>query len=308
MKPLFVGCLFVPCAFFALACGSWNLKEVADDNEISIKFQHVARFGETKKYLIDIEQVPKIPFLPTAYKLFENKAYYLKTDTIDLGDPIVSFKIPTDSEEVFRNVRVLHPAFNPLARNGFEWKDCTMAEDNVWKVPPYNKEEAGGFLPDFATRNVNCMVREGLQPEEFFAVVLQSKPPTTTPFTKLSFDYRMIEQHTSSNAGSYELTIKNSGQRNIGDLNVFSNFNTGLISIDPDQGKCERLPHYSGPGSSVCYLGGLAVDQETTIRFDVPLTSSFADENRLSWVVDAVITEESGDPLWPANYFSFHPF
>jgi len=306
MKAILKVLVFIACALFSFACGPSDLRELSDKDEISIKFQHVAQFGETKKYLTHIESVPKIPSLPNGYELFQNKVYYLRTETIDLGDPIVSFKISTDSEEVFRNVRILQPVFNELAPNDFEWRDCTIAEDNVWQVPPYNKEEAGEYLQDFETRKINCMINDGLHPEEYFAVVLQSQPPPTRPFTDLSFDYRVNERRSSSKVASYELTIKNLGQKDIGDLNIHSNTNSELLSIDPDRGKCRWLPIH-GSGDAVCYLGELPVGQKVTINVDISLTSPFLGENHLAWGVDAIIKENRSDPLWPANYFTFYP-
>lgn len=239
---------------FQVACAQRNLKAIADNDEISLRFEHMARSGDTKKYLIDLRDIPNAPPLPTGYKLLDSKSYYLKTQAIDLGDPIVSFRIQAKSEEDFRKARVLRLRASEMTPRGYEWRDCTISLDNVWQTPSYSKEHYGEYLRDDSQRKVACHIRdEPLKPDEYLAVVLQGRPPPTKPFTHLTYTVEPNGGRASTDDVSYKITFENTGQKDIGELNILSSFNANVTTMKTERGTCRRSDWGFYGGSTACY-------------------------------------------------------
>lgn len=299
------GSISILVTLFGAACAQANLKAVPED-EVSIKFAHIAKLGETKKYLIDVRKIPNAPPLPNGYKLFENKSYFIKTETIDLGHPMFSFKIPTNDEQTFRMARILLLTPSVMTPQGFEWRNCTMSEE---KFPNVTEKEAEELFPNFATKKVKCEASDwGLKPEMYLAVVLQSQAPPTKPFTDLTATMEGSDTKPLVGNVSYALTLTNSGKTKIGELNILSGFNSYLTSFKPERGTCKRVQYGFGDGTAVCFLGELKSNETVKVHFDVSIIpQEVAPPNGLNWNVDAVMKENPLDPSWPVNMFSFEP-
>jgi len=190
--------VFRMCAFALIASGfsapscAQRLVEVTDPGEISVTFRHVAKSGDTKKFLIGSADIPKAPDIPSPYQSISNKSYKLVTGTIDLGDPVISFKVPLNNEEEFRQVRVLRLVVNKSP--AFEWKDCTMSLESVQALeatttnPEYllylqnYKKENSKYFPNFSSRQISCEIDDGLKTEEYFTIVRQLRSDTGQTF------------------------------------------------------------------------------------------------------------------------------
>jgi hypothetical protein len=271
-----------------------------------VQFQHVAKLGETKTYLLNLEQTPAATALPGGYKLFQNKLYKVKTETIDLGWPILTVKVPTVERSDLGKLRLLHLVRNELVPKGSEWKDCTVAVDNPWEPERYLAPELARYLPSYANKTISCELNDGQRPDEYFAVVLQDVPSPTRAFTELTYEIEGGERRPLGGHEAYDLTLKNSGQKSIGELNIRSMFNSRMTSMTPERGKCERSDFGFGGGTAVCYLGELPVNGKVKIHFEVTVIPQMVEPpNVFNWDVSAVIKEKPGDAVWPVNQLGF---
>ena len=315
-------------ALFQVACAQRGLTEVVSKDEISIEFQHPAKIGETRKYTLNLKDVPNGQRLPNAYKLIENRTYYIKTETIDLGDSRISFKVPINNEEEFKKVRVLRLTKNEMTPGGYEWRDCTVLPlaielqhipDNLKSSPEYKESldrrglEESPQIPNFSKQTVACKFNDvHIQQDEYFSIVVETQPPPTKPFTDLKLTVDSEQWDSKHENVTYRITFKNTGTKDIGELIFRSSFqiDTTYVSVKPERGKCIFTKYSSG--GAICFMGDLPVDASVSAELKgVPSGMSGTvnpERPNLYWDVDVDIKEHPDDPIWTSNRISFRPF
>lgn len=313
----------IVATYFQMACAQKKLTEIPSD-DLSIHFRYVAKMGETKKYYTRLQDIPNATLIPRTYEYVEGKSFYLTTETIDLGSPIVSIKVPLSDEQEFRKVRVLRLIENEMLPEGYEWKDCTISTDVLQSstsdtsseeyldfVRQYHERYAK-YLPDYSQRKVSCELYTKLRDGEYFALVLQTRPPPIKAFTDLALSLDR-KPHAPDTDVEYTVILKNSGPNPIQELNFRSSFDvdTSLISVKPNQGKCKKSDWGSGGGSTVCYIGSLPAGASTRIAFTGRSTGMtrtvVPGELNIGWHIEVIVKEHSNDPVWPVNSFLFSP-
>jgi hypothetical protein len=292
-----------------IACAQRELKEIVGTDEVSIKFAHVGKLGETKTYLTSFKQIPNVPAIPRGYRLLTDKSYFISSKTIELGDPIITFRIPAQTAEEFSKFRVMRLRTEVPLVEGYEWRDCTISTDNIWQSPRYDQEQNREHLPEFSQRTLKCHVKDGLRPDEYFVIVVQEQAPPNVAFTNLTFAVEGKPRRVEQTEGSYKIIIKNVGQKDVAELSIFSTANANMVSAKPDQGACQQSDRYDA-GVTTCKLGRLPANGHVAVHFEmsrIPENPGSPRQNNFGWNIDVVIKEQSQDPVWPANVFSFEP-
>ena len=133
-------------------------------------------------------------------------------------------------------------------------------------------------------------------------MVFQDLSPPPSAFTSLSYEIEGSERRPLKGDVSYDLTLKNIGKKNIGELNIRSEFGSTLTSWQAERGKCQRSNYGFGGGSLVCFLGELPVNGTVKIHFDVTVIPQLVEPpNVFNWNVFAIMKEKPEDPVLPVN-------
>jgi hypothetical protein len=318
--------LFVTVALSGLltsGCAQVSEQPIAAD-EVSVEFRHVAKRADVKKSVVALSDIPKAPQTPQTYRIIENRVIKIESETIDLGDLIVTLKVPTKTEADFGAVKVLRLVANELRANGFEWQDCTVSvetltafellptePDYLPRIDDY-KQVHSKHLPNYAQRQVSCELKDRMKSTEYLVVVRQVEPVPTKIFTRLevSLDSKSV---AANGDVSYLLDFRNAGPKDIAELTYRSNFDldTSVVSAKPDSGKCVRSDWGTRDGSFVCFAGRLAANTSTKVRFEGVRSAGFgidqpAEQNK-AWQIRAVIWERENDPTWVVNRLYIEP-
>jgi hypothetical protein len=299
---------------------------VSDPNEVTIDFKHPATPVDMKKRLISLNEIPDSSTLPNPFQLVGNRSYLIESKTIDLGMPIVTVKVPVDSEEEFKKLRILRRVENELSESGYEWRDCTVSRDPRTRAdlkvdsPEYQEHLKSyeryysKYFPDYSVRTISCEMKpERLKPEEYFAVVRQIDAPPVKAFTDLKLSVLETAPSAPGKETTYKMSFTNGGQKNIGSVTIRSIFESDIrvTFYTPSKGTC-NVPRKLGNPRVICFLGELGVGETTTLELRGTPTGFKAsglpgEPSNRGWVVDAVILERANDPLWTVNYFLFQP-
>lgn len=319
IKYLIVICLLTFSSH--IACAQKKTTEITNDNLVTLDFQFVGKRGETKKYLIDLKDVPGRKGIPNEFKIIENQIYNIKTQTIPFGSTIFTFVVPVNNPENFNKLRVLHLTSNELNPDGIEWRNCTVVSEDIRKAFDINvfedirKEGNAKFLPNYAEKKISCAVSP-IKSDEYFAIAFQSQPAPTKPFTDIEIKAEKVDQKASpNNQRVYKVTFKNVGNKDVGEINFYSNFNpdTEVKSVNSSQGSCQA-PINPGPEHPICHLGKLPRGNIITVEFTTVETYARRDtlelgfEANKGWDIRAIIKEHPNDSLWSANFFWYEPF
>jgi hypothetical protein len=298
------------------ACGQQKLTEITDKNEVKVDFEFIGKPGEVKPYMIDLKSIPNGSKLPSGYQLLANKSYDIKNDVIEYGETILTFKLPLNNKVEFQNARILRLTSNELNPNGFEWQDCTITgQDWIYeqeKEPSESrKERIFKFLPDFSKKQISCAPQDRLQPDNYFVSTLQTQTPPNQPVTNILTKLERAEHSSERDETIYVVSFKNAGRRAVSELNFYSHFDddTKLVTIKPNQGRCQRSRFGTGAGSVVCYLGPLAPDASAVVEF-IAQPSNFGGSTKtgqlnIDWLIEGFVKENPDDSNWSINSFRF---
>lgn len=298
--------------------------DITNKGEVSLKFQHQAKEGATKTYIVDRTRIPNAPKIPNSYRPLNDKGYLVSTVAIDLGRTTAYFKVPANTVEEFSRIRVLRLIINEIAPEGFEWQDCTTSlevarSQRDLEVLEENKNfdewytsRMEGLLPNFASRTITCRPDDKWKNDEYFVLASKIGPPPSQPFTNLKFSV-MTEYLPDVKEAVYRVSIKNTGQKTIANLSIFSRFDvdTAVKKIVPSQGTCSPSASDVSGRIVTCQLGRVASGSELTLEFHGSETgmSSTMEKERLNagWRIDAYFVENLGDPFWGANRVEYRP-
>ncbi len=317
----YVGFLFT---FFDVACSQPKLIELPANDKITIDFEHVYKLGATKKYSIQISNIPNAPPIPNAYKLLESRSYFIKTDTIASGDTIFTFNSSAGSEGEFNKVHILELIPNEINPSGYEWKDCTVTnEEWLNPVDEYisvdRKARMRKFLPSYPQKRISCMLDE-LKNDNYLVVSTQVATAPAEPFTQLKVSLDDTRPSATKGETIYRLSFKNTGSKTLSEVNFLSSFDTdSSVSLTkPSQGNCRKSERGSGYDNIVCYLGALAPGMTATV--ELGRTSSGMGNGRpplaknqapppanFGWSISGFIKDSPDSPNWPANRFWLDP-
>jgi hypothetical protein len=299
------------------ACGQSNRTPLADKDEVKVEFEFLGKAGETTIHVINLNSVPNGSRLPTGYALLANRTYNIKSNVVEYGETIVSFKVPVDSKEQFQKVRILKRVFNELNPSGVEWHDCTIAGPDF----PYKqdkepsesrKERIAKFFPDFSNKQISCGLYDRLEPDNYFALGLQTGQPPIEPVTQIVT--RLEEALKSPNGETtYTLSFRNAGKKSVSEVNFYSHFDQDsiLVAANPGQGQCQKAQLGSSTGSVVCHLGALAQGSAVKVEFIARAGNASGMTPRprpnFNWLIEGVVKENPDDSTLPGNSFTFEP-
>lgn len=317
--------LVISTVFFDVACAQSSLVEIKDPNELTVKFEFLGKAGETKKYHINLKDIPNAPPIPTGYKSI-NKGYYVKTEAIPYDNPMLTFKLPIGTEEEFKRARILALEEFELNPIGSQWIDCTITPE-WWDRLAKARAQAGlgdrvkenaeiaKLFPDFSQRTLRC--DDGSFKSRgyfgYYAAVVETQAEPTSPFTQLKVGLDNVKTSVKAGETVYTISFKNIGAKDIAELNFLSDFDddSKVTSIQPSQGKCKRAKRGSISGSTVCHLGKLASGTTATVEFrrepnGMHLANPKQKENQL-WRIEGGFKERPEDQYWESTSFTFQP-
>ncbi len=326
---LFQFCLYlvISTVLFDVACAQSSLVEIKDPNELTVKFEFLGKAGETKKYHINLRDIPKAPAIPTGYA-FLNKGYYVRTSAVPYSSPLLAFKVPINSESEFRKVRILKLAEFEMEPIGNRWVDCTItpewwAEESKHRGAEAEEEakakanlESAKLYPDFSQRSLRCEDRSFSQdnvPSGYFVLVLETQAPPIEAFTEIKVSFESEKPSAKPGETVYTISFRNVGNKDIAELNFRSDFasDSRVTFSQPSQGSCKKAIRGSLNGSSVCHLGSLAAGKMATVEFGredsgMPADSRAKKSNQ-SWRIEGGFKERPQDQFGEPNAFAFRP-
>jgi hypothetical protein len=295
-----------------------NLREVTEQDEAKVEFEYIGKSGVTTIQRIALNSVPNGSRLPTGYTLLADKTYNIKNDAIEYGETIVSFKVPVASKEQFQKVRILKLRPNELNPSGFEWNDCTIAGPDFPyqqdEAPPESrKERIAKFFPDYSNKQISCGLPDRLEPDNYFALSLQTSQPPTEPVTQIVTKLESVIKSPESAETAYTLSFRNTGKKSVSEVNFYSHFDDDsiLVAAKPGQGRCQKAQLGSSTGSVVCHLGALAQGATVNVQFIARPSRSGGMTPRprpnFNWLIQGVVKENPDDSTLPVNSFTFEP-
>lgn len=303
-----------------IACAQKKPIEIKNDNLLTLDFQFIGKSGETKKYLIDLKDVPGRKGIPNEFKIIENQIYNIKTQVIPYGNTILTFVVPVNNQEDFKRLRVLQLTPNELNPDGLDWTNCTVVSEDIQKAfgirdtRDIRKEGNAKFLPNYTEKKISCAAQV-FGSDGYFAVVAQNQPAPTMPFTDIEIKAEKVDPKASpNNERVYKVTFKNIGNKDVGEINFYSNFNadTEVKSVNLTQGSCNASKNFGG--IPVCHLGKLSRGDTITVEFTTQDSYARRDtlelgkEANSGWRIEAIIKENPNDSIWSANFFVLEPF
>jgi len=303
--------------FPASACSQSSLREITDENEISVGFDQVYKSGPIKKYSVSLKDVPDSIPVPNGYQVLENKSYVVRTQAVVSGDTVVSFRVLVKSEEEFKNVRVLRLITNEMNPSGFEWADCTIRPDappdgNKKRNAPKYDERLIKFFPNYSQKRVSC-VSDDIKSDNYFVVTRLNQPEPKETFTQIKVELEDVTNSPNSGEMVYLISFRNMGDKDLAEVNFISVFDVDskLSSIKPSQGKCKASPWAASDGSATCYLGPISAGASASVEFrGAPsgTTGKYGPQKpNEGWSIDGVMKEHPNDPNWQVNWFRFAP-
>jgi hypothetical protein len=274
------------------ACAQLAGGRSVDKDEVKVDVEFIGKAGEISTSLVDLKAIPNGSRLPNEYQIVANKSYRLKTDLIEYGEPIITFKVPINSEKEFRKVRVLRLTATDKNPSGYEWSDCTIT-DEQWlydqdKEPSEaRKTRIFKYLPDALNKLISC-APDRLVDDNYFAVALLTQPTLEGAAPAINVKLEKPEETPQQGKKHYRVSFTNVTKTHLAEVNFYSHFDadtrfdSGAV-IDPykaSQGTCRPSKQGSSYGSIVCYFGPLAPN--ATAYLDLYAESGFADEPALN--------------------------
>jgi hypothetical protein len=309
--------------FSSIACSQPSLRPIAASDPVAVEYEFVGKKGETTKYSVKLSEIPKAPPVPDAYRPLPGRSYLIRTNLIAYGETIVSFTVPGTTEENFQKARILELVPNELSPSGYGWKDCTIKNEE-WRDPQSEYISAERiarmrkFLPDYAQKRISC-ARNDDYFDKYLVLVTQTIQPPESPFTTLSVELADIRKSPGSGETIYRLSLKNTGTKEIAQLDFLSIFgsDSDVTSLKPSQGACIKSDS-KDRGSALCHTGPLKAGATLTVEFGripsgmgngepPPPAGQPAPPDNVGWIIMGVMKETPNSNNWPTNYFQIQP-
>ncbi|HMG72788.1 MAG TPA: Ig-like domain-containing protein [Pyrinomonadaceae bacterium] len=221
------------------------------DGPTSVTFGSVYQSGDTT---FDSYNLNTLPPAPPGYAALNNAAYLVKTTAIVSGPNVVTFSVPSVSNQSdFNNLRIFHAEVDPFDPDKAIWVDATiLAPDSP--------------AADFSTKTLSAKV------EDLGVFVIgkfvQIVPPRGFANLRLT-STDSADPITSGSNLTYTVTIHNDGPETATEV-AFKDIlspDVRFVSATPSQGSCKERQ-----GAPYCALGSIVSGAAATVAVVVQPT------------------------------------
>jgi uncharacterized repeat protein (TIGR01451 family) len=228
-----------------LSSTSGNSTTATQDGPISVTFPHIYQDGNVLFTEFDPNLVGA---LPQGYVAYNSTAYNITTDAEVSGPYVVSFGVPSATDQtVFNSLRILHAEPDPLDPESGIWVDRTI-------LPP------DAQAPDFNSKVINSSVNNlaGFM----IARLVQSQPPNTGTADLSVTTSSAPDPVVAPNNLTYTVRINNAGPNVATGVGLIDSLSSDVdfVSASATQGSCKF-----SDGSVYCKLGSLNSGANTTV-------------------------------------------
>ena len=177
--------------------------------------------------------------LPVGYTVFNDLIYLVESEELYLTTSDITLRLPSArTKEIFDQLRILHPDFDPVEPKVPAWVDATV-DGNSSNIRKLLSESAiKERLPDFKTKTLHAFSRTG---SNVFVVALKDPAKARDSFTAdLELTGVAPPKVIEGALVTYRLKITNRGPDTATGIFLEANPTFSFVSVDAGPGKCNE--------------------------------------------------------------------
>lgn len=213
------------------------------DRITSYKTSYEEQEGTASSRLIKKTEL-KFKFeLPVGYTVFNDLIYLVEAQSLYLTTSDITFSLPSArTKEIFDQLRILHPLFDPVEPEEPAWVDATLDFNSSDIRNLLSESDIKRRLPDFKTKTLHAFSRTG---SNIFVVALRDPSKARDSFTADLELTGVAPPHVIEGAVvTYRLKITNKGPDTATGIFLEANPAFSFVSVDAGPGKCNESGQY----------------------------------------------------------------